>query len=246
MRIAVCDDERAELQGIASMLEELAGQGRLPLGPLLLRSYQSAAELLADAEAGARFDLLILDVLMPGMDGIELARRLRARGDETDIVFLTSSKEFAVDSYEVRATDYLVKPVAPQRLVAALERVLQKHARKEEMLVLSTPFKLVNVPCAQIEFVEIRGKTLHFMLLGGREELVNAPLKDYEPQLLGKGGFVKVHRSFIVNMANIKTLALEGVRTVEGRQVPVSRSLRKAVRETYMAYLFDDAGGSSA
>ncbi|MGN0073019.1 MAG: LytR/AlgR family response regulator transcription factor [Coriobacteriales bacterium] len=246
MRIAVCDDERVELQNISCMLEELAGQGRLPLGPLLLRSYKSAAELLADAEAGARFDLLILDVLMPGMDGIELARRLRASGEDADIVFLTSSKEYAVDSYEVRATDYLLKPVTQQRLASALERVIQTHSRKEEMLVLSTPFRLLSVPCSQIEYVEIRGKTLHFMLLGGREEMVNAPLKDYEPQLLGKGGFVKVHRSFIVNMANIKTLTLEGVRTVEGRQVPVSRSLRKAVRETYMSYLFDDAGGGSA
>ena len=246
MRIAVCDDDRAEFQNISSMLEDLAGQGKLALSPLLLRSYQSGTELLADAEAGVHFDLLILDILMPGMDGIELARRLRARNEKADIIFLTSSKEYAVDSYEVRATDYLVKPVAQARLVAALERVLHNRARKEDMLVLSTPFELMSVPCAQIEYVEIRGKTLHFMLMGGREVRVNAPLKEYEPALLSKGCFVKVHRSFIVNMANIKVLNLDGVCTVEGRQVPVSRNLRKEVRETYMGYLFDDGRESAS
>ena len=79
------------------------------------------------------------------------------------------------------------------------------------------------------------------MMLGGREELVGAPLRDYEPRLIERGCFLKVHRSYIVNMANIKSLGLNGIKTVGGREVPVSRNLKKDVREAYMVYLFDDA-----
>lgn len=241
VRIALCDDERQELQAISSMLEELSSQDRLPWDKLVLRCYQHPSELLADIEAGTRFDLLILDVIMPAMDGIELARSLRSHDQETDIIFLTSSREFAVDSYEVRATDYLIKPVSMQRLSTALERISLKHEREDECIVISAPHKLQSIPCSQIEYVEIRGKTLHFMMLGGREELVSAPLRDYEPRLIERGCFLKVHRSYIVNMANIKSLGLDGITTIGGREVPVSRNLKKDVREAYMAYLFDDA-----
>ena len=223
------------------MLEELSRQDRLPWDRLVIRCYQHPHELLADIEAGACFDLLILDIIMPDMDGIELARSLRDNDQETDIIFLTSSREFAVDSYEVHASDYLIKPVSLQRLYAALERISLKRERKDDSIVINTPHKLQTVPCSQSEYVEIRGKTLHFMMLGGREELVGAPLRDYEPRLIERGCFLKVHRSYIVNMANIKSLGLNGIKTVGGREVPVSRNLKKDVREAYMAYLFDDA-----
>lgn len=243
MRIALCDDERSELQRIGAMLEELAERGGLVSGALLLRSYTSARELLADLEAGARYDLVFLDILMPGMSGIDAARELREHDQVSDIVFLTSSAEYAVDSYELRATDYLLKPVTRERLAMTLDRVAQRLDQRDESLVLTTPTRLVSLSFSQIEYAEIRGKTLHFMLLGSREEQVTAPLRDYEPQLLAHKGFVKVHRSYIVNMANAKVLDASGFKTLSGRFVPVSRNLKREVREAFLSFLFDDAQG---
>ena len=237
MRIAICDDDRQELDALAALLEQLDGE----YGRLRVTSYGNALDLLHDVEAGSVFDAVIFDIMMPGLNGIDAARELRAHNESVTIVFLTSTPEFAVESYEVHAANYLLKPVDPAKLAATIERIAAQLDKPRPSLALRKPQRLVTLPLDKIEYVEIVGKTLHFMLTDGGEESVRAPLRDYEDQLLSHPGFFKTHRSFIVNLANMRELDGDSFISTCKRRVPVSRSLRKEAREAYVGFLFEDA-----
>lgn len=237
MRIAICDDDRRELDELDGLLAQLDGR----FGRLHVSSYGNALDLLHSIEEGRVFDVVIFDIMMPGLSGIDAARELRAHNEDVNIVFLTSTPEFAVESYEVRAANYLLKPVDPAKLAATIERIAKQLDKPRASITLSKPQRLVTLPFDQIEYVEIVGKTLHFMLADGSEESVRAPLRDYEEQLTSHPGFFKTHRSFIVNLANMREFDGDCFVSACRRRVPVSRALRKEAREAYVGFLFEDA-----
>lgn len=239
MRIAVCDDDVRELEEVCSLIEQIGPR----FGRVRLRRYNNAVDLLHDMEVNRDVDVVIFDIMMPGLNGIDAARELRERNQAVNIIFLTSTPEFAVESYEVQATNYLLKPVEPAKLASTLERISQKLDQPRDVLTLEKPQRLVTLPFDHIEYVEIVGKTLHFMLRDGDEESIKAPLRDYEEKLLAHPGFFKTHRSYIVNLANMREYSADAFSSLSGRRIPVSRSLRKEAKEAYVRFLFEDANG---
>ena len=113
MKIAICDDDLTELNRITAFLDEYSKTNRLPL---TYKTFCSSIELASTAMQES-YDLYLLDILMPALNGIELAREIRNfdRAAAADLIFLTSSPEYAVDSYTVKASDYLLKPVQKKR-----------------------------------------------------------------------------------------------------------------------------------
>ena len=237
MRIAVCDDDQRELDALCSLLDQVAAR----YGRLDVSRYSNALDLLHAAESDHGLDVVIFDIMMPGLNGVDAARELRARNEAVSIIFLTSTPEFAVDSYEVRASNYLLKPVDANKLVATLDRIAASLEKPREVLTLDKPQRLVTLPFDQIEYVEIVGKTLHFMLLNEGEETIKGSLRDYEEKLLSHAGFFKTHRSFIVNLANMRELNSDSFITISRRTVPISRGLRKEARDAFVKFLFEDA-----
>lgn len=237
MRVAICDDDISELAQLHRLLEHADGS----ICPLEVREYSNAVDLLHDAENGHSFDLVILDIMMPGLSGMDAARELRAANELVKIAFLTSTPEFAVESYDVHASNYLLKPVDPEKLYSTLGRLSAMLERPHDVITLEKPRRLVTVAYDQIEYVEIIGKTLYFMLVNSGEENVRAPLKVYEERLLSHPGFFKTHRSYIVNMSNMKELDSDSFISVSGRSIPIARALRKEAKEAYVRFLFEDA-----
>ena len=123
MYIAVCDDQIEELEKVMGLLQAWQTDRR---AAVRLRSFRSAGELL-DAAQRERFTLYLLDVLMPGVTGMEAAREIRSFDDAADIVFLTTSPGFAYESYGVRALEYLLKPISVRELEDYLERTVVRE-----------------------------------------------------------------------------------------------------------------------
>ena len=119
MYIAVCDDQIEELETLASLLHLWQAERQKVLR---FKMFRSAAELL-DAARNEAFTLYLLDVMMPGTDGLEAAREIRSFDDAVGIVFLTSSPNFAYESYSVRALDYLLKPISAKLLFPLLDQL---------------------------------------------------------------------------------------------------------------------------
>ena len=130
MYIAVCDDQTEELKD----LTELLGAWETDRGtPVRVKSFRSAAELL-DAARHERFTLYLLDIMMPGLNGMDAAREIRGFDKAADIIFLTSSPGFAYDSYSVQALEYLLKPIRTKTLYPILDRLELRERRPQEAL----------------------------------------------------------------------------------------------------------------
>ncbi len=238
MYLAVCDDQDRELETLAALLDTWQRERKTPLR---WRSFRSAGQLL-EAARRERFTLYLLDVIMPGMDGMEAAQEIRSFDAAADIVFLTSSPGFAYESYSVRALEYLLKPITPRLLFPLLDRLALREQRPQEGLTLKTGSMLVRVPFSQLAYVEVNGKHLYFNLTDGQVREVAAPMREYEGQLLQRPEFMRIHRSYIVNMMQIEELSSTGVRTFSGKDLPVSRLLYPQLQKDYMQLLFAERG----
>ena len=234
MYIAVCDDQIEELEKVMGLLQAWQTDRR---AAVRLRSFRSAGELL-DAAQRERFTLYLLDVLMPGVTGMEAAREIRSFDDAADIVFLTTSPGFAYESYGVRALEYLLKPISGKLLFPVLDRLSLREQRPQDGLTLKAGATLVRVPFSQLAYVEVSGKHLYFNLTDGQVREAVGSLKDYEPLLLARPEFMRIHRSYIVNMLQIDELSPAGVHTFSGTSLPVSRLLYAQLQKDYMKLLF--------
>lgn len=234
LKIAVCDDDNGELSHITALLEQYQAQKHIAAR---IELFHNAVELM-EALRSTNYQLLLLDILMLGFTGIQAARELRTFDSETKIIFLTSSPEFAVESYRVDAFYYLLKPIKGSDLFPVLDRLLLQLHRAGDTLLLAMPSGLVRLPYSDIEVLEVNSKRLLFYLTDGSLQEIPGTLTQYEPQLLGHGGFVKVHRSYLVNMDYIRHFRSNELITCSGRAVPVSRLLSAAVRKEYLDFLF--------
>ena len=235
MYLAVCDDEAESLTAIAGLLEDWEAERQLPLPR---RMFTSGVELL-EAARRERFTLYLLDVLMSGVDGMDAARELRTFDSAAEIVFLTASPEFACESYRVHALDYLLKPVDRELLFGILDRLHRREQHPSEALVLKTGANIVRIPFSEISFVEVIGKRLYFNLADGEVREISGSMKDFEERLLARPEFMRVHRSYIVNMLQTAEISSTRIRTLSGKAVPVSRLLYPQLQRDYLKLLFE-------
>lgn len=238
MRIAICDDDSRELDRILSFIETYRRERSVPL---TYRAFQSAAELIPHVSSGD-YDILLLDIMMPGINGMEAAQEIRVFDAKVKIVFLTSSPEFAVESYAVKAYDYILKPVSEDKLFSVLDAVIAEEQKPMEGLIVKTQSGMTRILFSNLSFIEVMNKKLYFNLADGSLREVHSSLVDFEDKLLARPEFVKVHRSYIVNLWQVGEFGAKELITITGKTVPVSRLLYGKVREAYMKHMFLEKG----
>ena len=242
MYLAVCDDKKEELDAILALLDAWQEEHDIPLRR---KVFQSAAELLKTARR-ERFTLYLLDVMMPETDGLEAAREIRRFDDAAELVFLSSSPGFAYESYGVRALNYLLKPVERKKLFALLDQLCLREQNPMEALTVKTATTIIRVPYANISYVEVIGKRIYFHLVDGDTREMVGSLKDFEAALLPRPEFMRVHRSYIVNMFQVEQLSSTGLRTFQGTNLPVSRLSYPQLQKDYMSLLFGQRGAAGS
>ncbi|MEG1067542.1 MAG: LytTR family DNA-binding domain-containing protein [Anaerovoracaceae bacterium] len=235
MHIAICDDDVLELTRISSLLNLYKQERHIYL---TYKTYNNATEMLADMNQNL-YDLLLLDILMPGFTGIEAAKEIRTSNNEVPIVFLTSSPEFALDSYSVKARDYIIKPVSKSKLFSVLDSILEETQEPMNGLSLKTQNGLLRIFFSKLSYVEVMNKQLYFHMTDGSIKNVHGSLSEYENTLLSHNEFLKVHRSFIVNLWYMNELTASGFISNNGDVIPISRLLYSKVRHAYMEHLFE-------
>lgn len=238
MQIAICDDDSSELARLSSFLDTYR-QDRC--APVTYKTFLSPLELLSTTKSGD-YALYLLDVMMPGLNGMETAQEIRSFDTETKIVFLTSSPEFAVESYAVKAHDYILKPARAERLFPILDALLTEQQRPYEGLTVKTQSGITRILFSNLAYVEVMNKRVYFYLVDGSVREATAPLAEFESALLSRPEFVRVHRSYIVNLWQVSELNANGLITHAGKNIPVSRLLYGKVRDAYIEQLFGEKG----
>jgi two-component system response regulator AlgR len=206
------------------------------------------AEAALAALSAMPCDLVLLDIAMPGRDGLRFADELRRQPQPPMVVFVTAHADHALRAFEVDATDYLTKPVRRERLQAALLRVDERRAVRAEappsgpMLVVSDRGRVLRVPASEVVYLKAEQKYVTLCSARGRWVLDDA-LSDLE-QRVGQG-FLRVHRNAVVALSEVRALERRGVDEGEegwavqmsnGDWLSVSRRQLAAVREAVAAY----------
>jgi DNA-binding LytR/AlgR family response regulator len=229
LRALVVDDEAPALAELAWLLRHDSRVGQV-------RTAGSAADALRVLEA-EEVDVVFSDIAMPGLDGLGLARVLARSTRRPQVVFVTAYDTHAVDAFELRATDYVMKPVRPERLAEAVRRVLEvtdEPATVEEDETIGVELGGVTrfVQRSEVRYVEAHGDyaRLH---TGTGSHLVRVPLSTLEERW-GEAGFVRIHRSTLVALHHVDEVRLDGGRcTVRlgADELVVSRRHTRGLRD---------------
>lgn len=231
LQIAVCDDEPMDRQQAVDLTNDIMTAEGLACS---LSSYESAATLLTAIQDGAQFHILLLDVMMDGLDGMELAAALRELGDATAIIFMSTNREMALRGYEVSAARYLAKPLQPEQLREALLYCYKTFCEKKDILLPTTKGQR-RISLSNILYVEAMERVTKLALTDRLEE-VNMKFSDLSA-LLPERQFQPCHRSYLVNLGHIAYIRNRDLELTTGEVLPVSRYRVEDLQKQFVAYL---------
>lgn len=234
MKIAICDDEIDFIDAVCPLIEQWAKEREVKL---TLYRFTNGDDLI-NAQQRECMDLIILDVIMPLLSGIDTARELRNTNHTVPIVFLSSSREFAVDSYEVKALNYLIKPVEPANLFLMLDDFLKTLKQPKPFFTAKTADGFQRIIIADVDYLEAQNKHVLVHLSNDStiaiRELFSKCMEYFSPEK----GFCRCHRSYIVNLNNIEQFSKTEVTTIRNAAIPISRKNYTAFKEAYFNYMF--------
>lgn len=237
MNIAICDDSLEDLRQLSSLIEEYK---QLNSPSLKFTCFETASELFDNLQ-NKSYDLLILDIVMPDITGINLAQKIREWNTQISIIFLTSMPNFALDSYSVHAKDYLLKPIDKERLFNVLDREALAYKQEEKRFLIKTNEGVLHVPLREIVSIEASNKKLLLTLTDKSTHLINDYLYNLEQQLLRHPAFYKPHRSYIINLDHIIHLTKEGFYTTENILIPITKRNYASIKIDYMNYIMNES-----
>ena len=230
LNILLCDDSFVELEIMHNIL--------LSIGNANVRTFRTAIDALSYVKDGNHVDISFLDIIMPGMKGTELASAMRECGYEGYIVFLTSSNEFAAESYGVKAFDYLLKPIDAPKIQDVLDRIDVDSLDDDESGVTVTTKKMIRkILHKELLYVEVNSRQMYFHVTDGSVLSVYGTLKEFSPQLLADERFAGCHNSFVVNMDFIKTIEGREITMKNGDVIPISKR-NTAFKNNYLKRLY--------
>jgi DNA-binding LytR/AlgR family response regulator len=166
-------------------------------------------------------DILLLDIQMGEMDGVELAKRIRADNKEVQIIFVTGYMEYIADGYDVEALHYLLKPVTEEKLEAILNRALVKLAGNERAIYINRGSENIRIPVYEIRYLEVRHN--YVTVCANEEFTVKKTLMEMEKEL--DDSFFRTGRSHVVNLKYIRKVTKTEVHLKDGTLIPLSRGL---------------------
>lgn len=232
MRIAICDDQPECRQLLVSAIREC-----MKTMGILTDTYKDGLSFL-QAFGKNEYDLVFLDIEMPQLDGIAVAKRLRAMRSDVPIVFLTSHIEYALEGYEVNALRYLTKPLRTEKLREVLSHVAEQMA-KQRILWLKTELGEEKVPVGDILYMEAQNQNIMICTKSG-SYCVRYNMADYETELEADG-FFRIHRGYLVSLGHIKSIGKNEVTMNDRTVLPVSRTKDKALKEALFQYIRKEA-----
>ncbi len=235
LKIIACDDDVAFLDRLHRMIDRWSTETGTAVDVALV----TRGEDLLARHAASRADIILLDMIMPLVNGMDTARELRQADTAVRLVFLTSSPEFALESYEVRAFDYLLKPVTYERLAQLLDELSSMRPPATDELVIKTSFGYHALRLSDIEYAEARNKHVVFHLRDGRDIEALESFRSVEDRLEQNATFFKCHRSYQVNLRNIDHFDRTDIVMRSGACIPLSRSCKQGFQDAYFAARFE-------
>lgn len=234
LNIAICDDLKAAQLQLDSFIRAYCAERSLEVS---VKLFSSGEELL-DALRPGMFHILFLDIYMNELDGVQTARVIRKTDQTCAIIFSTTSEDHGLVSYEVQASDYLVKPIKQEDVDSAMDWCVEQIRSTYRMLTVACETGAVTLPLRDIMYIEIQGHTacLHTADRGG--VLTTRRGLDELEQEIRHPDFIRCHRSFLVNMNHVRWLERNAFLLYNGETVPIGSTMVAKVKDQFMGWFF--------
>ena len=235
LHIALCEDDAAELSLLSSMLEHYE---KLHPRTIEYDGYPSAVPLLAALDRTPEaYDIFLLDILMPEVNGMDAARMIRQRRPAAPILFLTATTDFVEESYSVGARYYLLKPITEARLFRQLDQLCEaaSHLPADQRLLLhTTDGSLYEFRPQSLLYAEASRNTFTCHLRNGTAVECLGPFAAFISSLLALPDFFKPHRSYVVHLTAIQELCHTELHMQNGDRIPIARGLYEPLKAAYL------------
>ncbi len=237
IKIAVCDDDASALNEINVLLQRYRAECNQDI---IYITFHSPLELLVEIEKGMRWDILFLDVVMPGENGISVAREIRQYDNTVKIIFLTSSSEYAVESYVVGAYFYQMKPVCAERFFQLMDSAITECEKEQQCgLILRCKGGVTRIHLEKLEYCEVMGRTLLFHLENGKVLESTGSLDELCGKLAQHDNFMRPHRSFLINMEYIQNISYKAITMEDLSEIPIPHGKCSEIKNQYLEYAFN-------
>ncbi len=240
MKIAICDDKKQQISIIKAAVEAYFHNKKGE--EVEIDTFDKAFDFL-DYQKKAGYDLVMLDICMPGMLGTDVAKEIRQRKDKTEIIFLTTSDEFAVEAFQVKAAHYLLKPFTDSDFAEAMDRAIQNIDKGIN--------KFICLKCAggtsetvdkdSIFFIESAAHKQRVVIRNGKIIETAQTLGELHKNLdeLSSGQFICPYKGYLVNQKAISIIESDKIILKNGEAVPIPRRNFRQIKQAYFDYMFE-------
>jgi DNA-binding LytR/AlgR family response regulator len=231
MKIAICDDDENSSKSVEKMILRYCEE--VHRSDIQIQIFCSPVELLECYPQ--KLDLLLLDIEMPGMDGIRTAREIRSFDTKVILIFMTNYAKYAIEGYSVQAYNYLLKPATYEILRREMQTVFRLiDQRAAEHLTLHCEEGYLTLAAADIEMVETQGKNVLLHTYSG-SHLVYKSMKQMETLLAGTT--FRIHTAYLISLHAVKKINRDSIILKSGKELPLSRHRKKEFVDRYMEYI---------
>ncbi len=227
--IAICDDMEPDIQYLTSLIKKWAVRVNATVD---IHAFPSAEAFLFHYAEQKNFDILLLDIEMPSMNGVDLAKRIRRENDAVQIVFTTGYSDYIAEGYEVAALHYLIKPVSSEKLESVLDHAAIKIKKNEKSLFLSVAGEMFRIPVYEIQYLEVRQNyvTVH----AKKDYTIKKTLGEFERDLDER--FYRMGRSYLLNLTYIDKITKDRVFLSNGTVIPLPRGQYGPLIQAFIAH----------
>ena len=216
LSIAVCDDEVIECCNMAKRIKEIMEEMKMPC---IIRQFQSGGELLQALES---FDIVFLDIIMQDLDGMKTAQAFRKKASDKILIFVSSSREYVFEAYDVEAFQYLLKPVDDRKLKNVLQKAIVKtQSRSQEFIIVSRERQKKKLFLDDIYYFEIKGRIVD---AHGPEGIFTyyEQIGELENKIQDKG-FFRCHKSYLINLKYVDGYSRKEVVLENGEKIVIAK-----------------------
>lgn len=229
-KIAICEDELLQKTYMDNLLKKIAQDNKVDFDIKLFAAGEQLLEAGYDA-----FDMIILDIEMGQINGIEVAKRIRQTNKEVKIIFVTGVEKLWPEGYNVNAYRYIVKPVEEESFSKAIVELLETMDKPQQYIMLKNEGTLERIAIPDIKYLAIQDRKVE-LYIRGRSITTNIPMQEWEEMLCGHG-FASPHKSYLVNLQYVSRLNKESLQLTTGEEVYVSKRKYKTFKEEFMMYV---------
>ncbi len=235
IEIAICDDNIDELSNMAQLVNQYRSTKHLDCKYTL---FPNGFELISALEKGSQYGIYCLDIIMPGFMGIDVAKEIRGFNKTAPIIFFTSSPEFALESYSVKAINYVLKPITKEKLFFTLDEIIEQISteKDEDTIIVKSNEGIQKIRISNLVFAEVIGRNVRYHILSGKMIECTESFSTVCTNLLHYGCFVKPHRSYLVNMQYVDTIENHQIILQTLFAVPIAQGKAREIKQQYLAY----------